>query len=635
MAQERIHAPELEGGVGWLNTDRPLTLAELRGKIVLLDFWTYCCINCMHVLLELKRLEQRYADQLIVIGVHSAKFPNEGETDNIRKAILRYEIQHPVVNDRDFQIWQRYGPRAWPTLILIDPEGYIVGGISGEGHYSTLDRVISEVIVEHRKRRTLSEEPLSLALEDGEYSSQALSFPGKILADSDQNRLFIADSNHNRIVVTTKNGKLLDVAGSGSVGSTNGSFETAAFNHPQGMALGGDLLYVADTENHLIRCLDLRKRTVSTLAGNGELALGSYQHGPAKEVALGSPWDLQIENGSLYIAMAGPHQIWALDFSSNEIGPHAGSSREARVDGPLEEAALAQPSGLTSDGNNLFVADSEVSAIRSVSLTSNGRVDTVVGVDLFEFGDRDGQGSDVRLQHPLGIVHHNGVLYVADTYNHKIKTIGPALQTSCTLFGSGKPGQTDGPEAEFYEPGGVSIADGKLYIADTNNHAIRVADLETETVSTLEITGLTAGQSNAAVWPNLDSIEVPAQTFKPGTTKCIVNVAMPTWVKLNPSSPLECQIEIDGCKIQEGPSESPPLQFPLSVQTPIPPGSKEIRVRVNFVYCYSEGEAEQAGVCMIKSVEWIIPIQVDTDGAETVCMDYALTPELPERVEMI
>ena len=227
--QERVRAPELEGGIEWLNIDTPLSLAGLRGKIVLLDFWTYCCINCLHVIPELQRLEADFPNELVVIGVHSAKFPNEGESENIRQAILRYDIEHPVVNDREFQIWRRYGPQAWPTLVLIDPEGYVVGGISGEGHYETLKGVIGRLVDEHRSRGTLNEQPLSLVLEKAAFHAPVLSFPGKVAADPERDRLFIADSSHNRILLTTRTGRVLDVAGTGAAGAVDGGFEAASF----------------------------------------------------------------------------------------------------------------------------------------------------------------------------------------------------------------------------------------------------------------------------------------------------------------------------------------------------------------------------------------------------------------------
>ena len=625
MAQERVRAPELEGGIAWLNTDHPLTLAALKGKVVLLDFWTYCCINCMHIIPDLKKLEAKYPTQLVVIGVHSAKFPNERESDNIRQAILRYEIEHPVVNDAEFRIWGRYGVRAWPTRVLIDPEGYVVGGVSGEGHYETFDRLISELIADHRARGTLNEAPLSLALEKAHFTAPLLSFPGKVLADPQQDRLFIADSNHNRVLVSTKTGHVLDVVGSGEIGAADGAFASATFNHPQGMALDGEVLYVADTENHLIRRLDLKARTVTTIAGTGIQAYGNYRRGSAREVDLSSPWDLVVEKGILYIAMAGPHQIWAMNLQHEEIGPYAGSSREGRSDGPLMQAALAQPSGITSDGTNLYVADSEVSSIRSVSLNPRGQVATVVGLDLFEFGDVDGQGETVRLQHPLGVSYYNGVLYVADTYNHKIKAIGPRLATATTFLGTGQAGFRDGEVAQFYEPGGVSIADEKLYIADTNNHAIRVADLHTKQVTTLQLTGITdsALSAMADVWPNLQEVRLPGHTLRTGQSRLVLDVKIPTPYKLNPGSPLEYRVEVSGASqpgkrtsVQDG-------QFPLQIPLSVTADQAEVRVALSFVYCRDGNE----GVCVIKSLRWTVPVQTASTGAEELRIEHALVPE--------
>ncbi len=626
MAQERVHAPELEGGVAWLNTDRPLTLTALKGKVVLLDFWTYCCINCMHIIPDLKKLEAKYPTQLVVIGVHSAKFPNERESDNIRQAVLRYEIEHPVVNDAEFRIWRRYGVRAWPTRVLIDPEGYVVGGVSGEGQYDTFDHIIGELIIDHRARGTLNEEPLPLVLEKTRFAAPILSFPGKVLADPERDQLFIADSNHNRILVTTKAGKVLDVAGSGELSAADGAFTAATFNHPQGMALDGKLLYVADTENHLIRRLDLQARTVTTIAGTGIQALGNYRRGPAREVDLSSPWDLVLEKGILYIAMAGPHQVWAMNLQHKEIGPYAGSSREARIDGPLMQAALAQPSGITSDGTNLYVADSEISSIRSVSLDPKGQVSTIVGVDLFEFGDVDGQGEIVRLQHPLGITHYNGVLYVADTYNHKIKAIGPRLATATTFLGTGKPGLRDGEMAQFYEPGGLSIADGKLYIADTNNHAIRVADLHTKQVMTLQLTGLAngAGTDIAEVWPNLEEVNLPPQTLRTGQNRMTLAVTIPAPYKLNPGSPLEYRVEVNGTLPQQGKRTSvKDGHFPLQIPLPLTTDKAEVQVTLSFVYCRDGDE----GVCVIKSLRWTVPVQTASDGSAEMQIKYTLVPE--------
>src|SRR5437588_1810498 len=256
----RVRAPELEGGRGWLNTDKPLSIAALRGKVVLLDFWTYGCVNCMHVIPDLKRLEEKYSRQLVVIGVHSAKFENEKDTENIRHIILRYGLEHPVVNDADFRIWRAYAVRAWPTLVLIDADGYVVGQLAGEGHYDVLDRAIGVLVEDARKRGTLNETPLKLALERAKVGDLPLAFPGKILADERSDRLFVADSNHNRVVVTRLDGTLVETIGSGERGTKDGAFEQASFYRPQGMALDGDTLYGADTENHLIRRVDFKSR---------------------------------------------------------------------------------------------------------------------------------------------------------------------------------------------------------------------------------------------------------------------------------------------------------------------------------------------------------------------------------------
>ncbi|HEV8614848.1 MAG TPA: thioredoxin-like domain-containing protein [Methylomirabilota bacterium] len=471
LPRSRVRAPELSGGEGWLNTGRPLALAGLRGKVVILDFWTYCCINCMHVLPDLKRLERKHRDTLVVIGVHSAKFTNEGESAHIREAIARYEIEHPVVNDRRFAIWQAYAVRAWPTLIVIDPAGYVVGTVAGEGHGALLDEIVQTLIDEGRASGTLAPRPGPVAPAT-ELPASLLHYPGKIVVDEPSGRVFIADSNHNRIVVAAVDGQITRVIGTGHAGADDGDLGRATLNHPQGMAVDEDVLYVADTDNHLVRAVDLERGVVETLAGTGEQGRGAgSEAGAARTTSLNSPWDLALADGRLFIAMAGLHQVWVLDPGTREIGPYAGTGREAREDGVRGEAALAQPSGITGDDRYLYVADSETSSIRAIDRRSD-RVDTIVGRDLFEFGDVDGVGDEVRLQHPLGVTAWKGLLYVADTYNHKVKVIDPVTRRCSTLAGTG--------EADvFFEPGGLSVGLGWLWVADTNHHAVQVVDLTT------------------------------------------------------------------------------------------------------------------------------------------------------------
>ncbi|MGH7489560.1 MAG: thioredoxin-like domain-containing protein, partial [bacterium] len=282
----RLTAPELTGGVGWLNTDTPLTLKQLRGKIVLLDFWTFCCINCIHIVPELHKLEQKYPHELVIIGVHSAKFENEKDSQNIEKAILRYDVEHPVINDANFKLWNAYAVHAWPTLVLIDPNGKIVSTLSGEGNTDVLDRMIQGLIEEYGKSGKLNRSPMHFNLDKDKAKKAPLAFPGKIAADPATNRLFISDSGHNRIIVAHYSGKVLDVIGSGAVGKSDGTFAQATFHHPQGLAYHDNKLFVADTENHLIRSIDLNTKKVSTLAGTGEQAPFRADGGPARTTAL-------------------------------------------------------------------------------------------------------------------------------------------------------------------------------------------------------------------------------------------------------------------------------------------------------------------------------------------------------------
>jgi DNA-binding beta-propeller fold protein YncE len=489
--RRRVEAPELNGGIAWLNTAGPIRLKDLRGKVVLLDFWTLCCINCMHVLPDLARLEKKYPNELVVIGVHTAKFQNEKNTESIRKAILRYEISHPVVNDAEQRIWEAFGSRSWPTLCVIDPEGYLVARGSGEGLYDALDNEISRLIKIHKAKKTLNEKPLKFQLARfQENGDSPLFFPGKVLADAASKRLFIADSTHHRIVITDLDGKKIAVAGNGEPGKTDGPFAKALFNDPQGMALKGDLLYVADRRNNLIRVLDLKAQTVETVAGTGEQGRNRRHGGPALETGLNSPWDLLLDKNYLFIAMAGHHQIWRMDLAKNSLIRYAGSGAEDIQDGTLTTSCFAQPSGLAADGKTLWVADSEVSAIRAVPLNDEGPVKTLVGKGLFKFGDVDGEADKVLLQHALGLAFHDGKLYVADTYNSKIKVLDPEKRTCETFLGGEPEGWLAGPV--FSEPGGISYADGKLYVADTNAHRIRVVDVKSKTVTTLKLQGVEA-----------------------------------------------------------------------------------------------------------------------------------------------
>jgi DNA-binding beta-propeller fold protein YncE len=610
--QAKVRAPELTGDKGWLNTDKPLSLAGLKGKVVLLDFWTYGCINCIHIIPDLKKLEAKYDKNLVVIGVHSAKFENEKNTENIRKIILRYEIEHPILNDADFKIWDAYTVRAWPTQVLIDPNGYVIGQVAGEGQFDTLDKAIGETVAEFRKKGQLNEQPLKFALEQAKVGSLPLAFPGKVLADEKSNRLFISDSNHNRIVVTDFTGKLLQTIGSGKAAGNDGNFTNAGFNRLQGLALDGENLYVADTENHLIRRVNLQTQKVETIAGTGKLEDFNGKGGNALTTALNSPWDLQIVGKNLFVAMAGSHQIWRMDLEKNTVEPYAGTRAEARLDGKIEESAWAQPSGIVSDGKNLFVADAESNIIRAIDFQKE-TVETLVGGDLFEFGDKDGEGDDVRLQHPLGVALYDGKVLIADTYNHKIKILDQEKRTVKTFLGTGKAGQTDGANPSFYEPAGLSVAGGKLFVADTNNQAIRVVDLKTRQVSTLKIEGLTSPiemkETDENFLPNSKEIKTDTQTVSANAKNSLVfNIKLPEGFHLNKDAPQRYEISVESGKNIKilNPKQKftkLPIVIPFSTSTK---GLATLRAKLSVYYC----REDNTGTCQIKTLVWKIPVSV-------------------------
>lgn len=627
----RFPAASLDGGTQWLNTSGPISMKELRGKVVLLDFWTYCCINCMHVLPDLKFLEKKYAKQLVVIGVHSAKFDNEKESENIRRAVMRYEIEHPVVNDSEMTIWRKFGVRAWPTLVMIDPEGNYCGYLSGEGNREVVDQVLAKVITYHKSKGTLDETPIQFNLERNKAEATPLRFPGKVLADAAGDRLFISDSNHNRIVITSLDGKLKEIIGTGAIGKTNGAYDKATFDHPQGMALVGNKLYVADTENHLIREVDLEQKTVKTVAGTGQQShRPGSPGGPARSTDINSPWDLQFVDNHLYIAMAGPHQIWIMDNSATTVKPYAGSGREDITNGPLKESALAQPSGITTDGKALYVVDSEGSSVRRIPIGGKGEVTTIVGTSdlpqgrcLFEFGDKDGIGGNARLQHPLGILFHDGELLVADSYNHKIRRVKIEKQELTTFLGDGEPGSREDPP-RFSEPAGLAVAGETLYVADTNNHVIRTVDLKSSKVSTLKIEGLTAPApptASSAEASTSKAVSVPAQRVKPGETLNFeVTLELPDEYKLNKQAPLtyrlaaaEAQKLISADDIGqreqiEAPEEGTVLKFsiPLAEKS----GKAELQITLTYGYC-REGTG---GLCKLGTATWAVPIELAADA---------------------
>ncbi len=620
----------LEGAVGWINTDGPVHLEQLRGKIVVLDFWTYCCINCHHVLPLLAELEQKYKNQVVVVGVHTAKFDAERDTENIRSKVREYGIKHPVANDANQVIWDRFAAKSWPTIAVIDPTGAKVYQQGGEGQ-ADLEATIKRLIDKARSRGELDETPVEFPSEVDRPHEGGLLYPGKITADAPSKRLFVTDTGHNRIVVADLDGKVLATIGDGKPGRVDGDFAAASFHRPQGTCLFEDILYIADTENHALRAVDLRAGTVKTVAGTGQQGNLYAASGKGTAIPLNSPWDVIPIPGTrtLALAMAGPHQIWRYDVARGTVASWAGSGYENILDGTLSQARFAQPSGLATDGQHLFVADSEVSGLRSITLGSQNRVSTIVGTGLFGFGDVDGKGEAARLQHCLGVAYGDGKLYVADTYNNRIKVCDPKTRAVKALVGAHERGSSDDPP-RFNEPGGLSLAGPTLYVADTNNHRIRAVDLTTKVVRTLDLSGLKPpGRERAPRFANATLIEVPPVGAMPGNEVNLdVTLALPAGYKLSAEAPLVYLAEADqpgtftaevsptGGRV-EAPAREFALKLPLAKQAPT--GSKlTVKLSVSAFVCLPNS------LCTVKNFVWNIPITFEPGQPTRVKLTTAL-----------
>lgn len=447
----------------------------------------------MHELPQLGKLEEAFRDELAVIGVHSPKYPAEAVPANLRLAVERYGIRHPVVNDPEYRVWDSYAVNAWPTLVFLSPTGEVIGRHAGEATFEALSHVVQELIAEYDRQGTLDRSVPPVTGEAWTKSLERLSFPGKVLATRD--RLLVADSGNNRILAMTLQGSIEQIIGSGRAGMQDGDPQSAQFHAPQGMAIdeAAGLLYVADAENHAIRRISLRTGRVDTIAGTGEQAHRAARSGAGADTALSSPWDVALLGQMLFIAMAGTHQIWSLDLASGTAEVWAGTGHEAIRDGARESCWLAQPMGLALSATTLYISCAESQAVRHVDLHT-GHVTTVAGGGLFAFGDKDGSRDEALLQHNQAIaVGRNGALYVADTYNNKIKRVDTD-GSIVTLVGSGQAGLLDGPgaNARLYEPTGLSILGDSLYVADGNNHAVRLVDLESASIHTV-VDGIIGG----------------------------------------------------------------------------------------------------------------------------------------------
>jgi thiol-disulfide isomerase/thioredoxin len=608
-------APEFPAHLEWLNVDRRYSIKDFKGKFVLLDFWTYCCINCMHVIPELKSLEEKYPE-LIVIGVHSAKFHNERILENIAQAVLRYGIEHPIIIDNNFEIWKTYGIDSWPSFILIGPDRQIIGRASGEGIFERLDAVMGKLISVYRDTGKLNRERMHFALLKEVAPETFLRFPGKIDVDSIARRLFISDSNHHRIVIANPDGDVLDVIGSGVQGRRDGTFGEAEFYRPQGLAFdpARNRLYVADTENNLIRMADLKEKTVTTIAGSDEMGRPVKKENEVPEIFLSSPWDLTILGEYLYIAMAGYHQIWRLNLDSLGVDVCAGSGAEGVLDGPRLKASLAQPSGITTDGHALYFADSEASALRMVQ---DDVVTTLIGKGLFIFGDEDGRFPEARLQHPIGVHYNENALYIADSYNHKVKRADLKTREVITIAGTGTAGRGDGDalKAGLNEPNDVAFLDGRLYIADTNNHAVRVYEPKTESLSTMTF--------GPALKETAETAIILTERSIPSKAKGIYfQLVLPDGYHWNEMAEQLIEVSSENPEIiaVSEPSKENGFCFYIPLQVM---GTGRTALNIQLVGYYCDKEAS----CCFQPAKFVLPLRVEESAPmEEITVVYQLLP---------
>lgn len=597
-------APALVGDV-WLGTGgRRLNLADLRGRIVLLDFWTLCCVNCHHVLAELRPIEERFADVLTVVGVHSPKFEHEKDAESVRSAMERHGITHPVLNDPEMATWRGYGVRAWPTLVLLDAEGRIAATYSGEGHGHAIEAKIEELVAQGEESGTLLRGPdvfVPLEASDSPYRQ-----PGKLLVLGD-GRLLISDSGNHRLVIADADAPdvPLAVIGTGARGRADGAAGTASFNEPYGAAqlpaalaarVGVDVV-VADTANHLVRGLRLDDLTVTTLAGTGEQWMQSDPtSGSATLTRLSTPWDVVLLDDQVLIAMAGDHRIWRLDPVARHVEVFAGTTHEGLTDGTLAEAWFAQPSGLAAIDHVVYVVDAETSAIRRID---SDRVDTVVGTGLFDFGHVDGPTTQARLQHPLGICAlPDGSLAVADTYNGAVRRIDLATGTVSTIARG------------LREPSDVRLVGEQLLVLES---AIG-------TVTTVPIAAGVAVQGEAM------RTQRPALRVAPGPVTIEVTFTPPPGQKRDDRYGPSTYLTVGASPVTlltSGEGSGSDLVREIVIDADAVEGVLHVAAKGASCDIPREGDDEFHAACHIHQQDWGVPIVIDPDGTNIVKLTLA------------
>ena len=604
----RVRAPELVGR-GWLNTGaRALSLADFRGRVLVLDFWTFCCVNCLHVLDELRPVEEQYPDALTIVGVHSPKFEHEADPDALAAAVERYAVHHPVLDDPELTTWKAYTALAWPTLVVVDPEGFVVASMSGEGHGPGLAALVGELIEEHRAKGTL--QPGNDPYVPPPAPDTALRFPGKVVALPDGS--FVVSDTANHAVVH------LDVDLETERTRWGGA---GVLNEPQGLLLaapdvverlGVDVL-VADSVGHVLKGIRIADGSVVTLAGTGRQLRERAGGGPALAQPLSTPWDLAWLDGRVVIAMAGTHQLWAwtpgetIDGGTVEL--LAGTSNEGLVDGPAAEAWFAQPSGLatSADGTRVWVADSETSALRSLVRDPDGslRVETHVGTGLFDFGHRDGDAAGSLLQHPLGVsVLPDGSVALSDTYNGAIRRYDPSTRQVTTLA-QGLAEPSDAVVEHDPDTGGA-----RLVVVESAAH---------------RLTRVALPRDAQRVDGPAHRTQRPPTPLPPGAVTLEVAFVPPAGQKLDHRWGDPTRLEVSATPdalLLEGAGRAAGLRRTLVLRDGI--GSGTLHVSVQAAACDGDpdtGEVPEHAACHLFQQDWGIPVTIDPGADATLTLD--------------
>ncbi|MFG3513538.1 NHL domain-containing thioredoxin family protein [Streptomyces bobili] len=585
----RVRAPELIGKGGWLNTGgKQYSLADLRGRILVLDFWTFCCVNCLHVLDELRALEQKHRDTLVVIGVHSPKFVHEAEHEAVADAVERYGVEHPVLDDPELATWKQYAVRAWPTLVVVDPEGYVVAQHAGEGHVHAIERLVTELEAEHAAKGTLRRGGGPYVAPQPEPTD--LRCPGRAVVLPSGN-LLVSDTTRHQLVELAADGEtVVRRIGQGSRGSTDSTWVRSRFNEPQGLALLPDgSVVVADTVSHRVRRFDPESGRTTTLAGTGfQWMRGDDTSGPAREVNLSSPWDVAWWQGKVWIAMAGIHQLWTYDPAEGTVRVAAGTANEGLVDGPAAEAWFAQPSGLAATPDRLWVADSETSALRW--LDRDGVVHTAVGTGLFDFGHRDGPAGQALLQHPLGVTAlADGSVAVSDTYNHALRRYDPATDEVTTLA------------TDLREPSGAVLVGDDIVVVESARHRLTRLRLPAEAAG--------AGAHRTQCAPT---------EVEPGRLRLDVTFPAPAGQKLDTRYGPSTRLLVSATPPEllltgEGAGAGPDLSRTLELNPAVPEGV--LHVSAMAASCDDDSSVEYPA-CHVHRQDWDVPLILTESGAD-------------------